>query len=251
MSGTELSKTFDYTSIDAEHRQFAEQAASDIRGLLRRSAADIWNIGKSLSEVKEKLGHGKFLGWLDAEFNMSERSAYNFTQVFDQFELATVANLDVAARVLYALASPSTPEEVREEAVVRAGRGEKITGEQIRSEFGNNLPTPPGEKCVIGDQTFYALDAPKKKVKPAPPIVEAEVEPDDDEPIDAETFEELAASIDDDDEEKEYSFDPAAVDLEVYKALHYAAWRIAEVLRNGEPTDGVLAMLEIALEECE
>ncbi len=158
MSGTELQKTFDYTSIDAEHRQFAEQAASDIRGLLRRSAADIWNIGKSLSEVKQMLEHGKFIGWIESEFDMSQTSAKRFMQVYRAFKTPNLGDMKPSAA--YALALPSVSEEVREEAVERAGRGEKMTGEQIRSEFGHNLPTPKGEKQVINGQTFYALDAP-------------------------------------------------------------------------------------------
>jgi hypothetical protein len=35
--------------------------------------------------VKEKLDHGKFLAWIKAEFDMAERSARRFMNVYQRF----------------------------------------------------------------------------------------------------------------------------------------------------------------------
>jgi cytochrome c553 len=53
-------------------------------------------VGSGLREgiqVKEALGHGRFLRWIEAEFGMSERAARNFMGVATTFKSATVADL--------------------------------------------------------------------------------------------------------------------------------------------------------------
>ncbi len=71
-------------------------------------------------EVKDLLPHGEWLPYLDREFGWSQRTAYNFMNVAEKF--ATVASLpDITPKALYLLASPSTPESTRDEAIEKAG----------------------------------------------------------------------------------------------------------------------------------
>jgi hypothetical protein len=49
-----------------------------IQRLGRRAIRDIIEIGRRLTDAKDRVGHGKFLTWLAAEFGWSERTAENF-----------------------------------------------------------------------------------------------------------------------------------------------------------------------------
>ncbi|WP_366526618.1 DUF3102 domain-containing protein [Methylobacterium fujisawaense] len=74
--------------------------------------------------------HGNFLPWIEAEFSMGERTARNFMQAAEAYgKSAMVA--DLPATVLYALASPSTPEPIREEFMREAEAAGGATAEQI------------------------------------------------------------------------------------------------------------------------
>ena len=97
---------------------------------MSRTAADIIEIGRDLIAVKEALPHGDFMRWLEAEFGMAGRTARRFMQSAERFKLATVANLTPS--VLYALAEPSTPDEVIAEAVDRVDSGETLTAATIK-----------------------------------------------------------------------------------------------------------------------
>lgn len=93
----------------------AREAAERIKLRLRRSAEDIIEIGRDLLSVKERIGHGNFLPWIEAEFGMTDKTAQRFMNVGRVYagKNDIVSNLDVTA--LYELAAPKTSTEVREE----------------------------------------------------------------------------------------------------------------------------------------
>ena len=148
MAQASLSPTFDYSSLDGETSRFIQQQTGEIRMLMRRTAQDIFEIGQKLIDVKQKLGHGQFLAWLQAEFAWKERTARNFMYVAKQFKSATIADLELAPSVLYMLAAPSTPEAAREEAIARAEAGESIskeTAQKIKQKYQKTSKPPSSE----------------------------------------------------------------------------------------------------------
>lgn len=70
------------------------------------------------------LGHGNFLPWIEAEFGMSEDTAGRFMQVASRLADKIPHGAEFAPSVLYSLAAPNTPDEVREETLRRAAAGE-------------------------------------------------------------------------------------------------------------------------------
>ena len=87
---------------------------------------------------------------------MGESMAYNFMQVADKFgsKVPIIGNL--APTALYALASPSTPEPVREAAIAKAEAGEnEWPGEDAdlyseRTRFRPTLGASGGENLSEG-----------------------------------------------------------------------------------------------------
>jgi hypothetical protein len=66
---------------------------------------------------------------------MSRRTAYNLLDVHEKFGGESVQILHTLPRsVLDLLAVPSTPDEVREEAIERVGAGERLTPAEVREK---------------------------------------------------------------------------------------------------------------------
>lgn len=152
MSQTPNPQNFDYTNLDSEVRIVVQQRTSEIKTLMRRTTQDIIDIGQKLTEVKEQLGHGNFLNWLQHEFEWEGRTARNFMRVAETFKMENFANLDFAASALYLLAAPSTPEAVRHKAITLAQEGETITysmAKEIASEYKQSQKTSPPQTIDI------------------------------------------------------------------------------------------------------
>lgn len=123
----EVQLVFDYGALDTATRLFVEQRTEAIRGLMKRAAEDIIQIGGYLSEVKEKLGHGQWEAWLRTEFDWSLSAAVKFIQVHARFKSVNFTDFRIAPSALYLLSAPSTPESVRNEAIARAELGQPVT----------------------------------------------------------------------------------------------------------------------------
>ena len=157
----EIVLPFSYDDLDAETRIVVRQAANEIKTLMRQTAQGVMDIGQRLIEVKERLPHGRFGGWLGQEFGWSERTARNFMAVTRQFKTANFADLSIAPSALYALAGPSVPEAARQEAVQRAGNG-PVTHKQARQIIEQHRPPAPPKPApapVAEVQTFRQASA--------------------------------------------------------------------------------------------
>src|SRR5262245_55013987 len=119
-----------------EDRQFETNEAEEIRGLLKRAARDIVTIGQKLIAVKARLQHGEWGAWLRAEFDWDERTARRFMSVGECFKTDNLSDLDIAPSALYLLASPSTPEDIRQSILEEARAGGKITLAAVRKAIG-------------------------------------------------------------------------------------------------------------------
>lgn len=122
---------FDYAGIPTEAVTEVRAAAERIRVRMKRTAEDIIAIGIDLVTVKERLPHGAFLPWIEAEFGMGEDTARNFMRVAGRYGKS--GNIpDLTPSVLYELAAPSTPEPVRQQIEAKAKAGENISVEEVK-----------------------------------------------------------------------------------------------------------------------
>ena len=138
-------KEFDYSSLDNESRQFIQQQTGEIRGLMKRTAQGIVEIGQKLIDVKERLEYGRFGSWLECEFDWSEPTAQRFMQVALRFSSLNLMDLTIAPSALYVLAAPSTSDTAREEAIARAEAGESITytaAKEIKKKYSSTTTKP-------------------------------------------------------------------------------------------------------------
>ena len=127
-----LAAKFNYEALDSQQRIDIQRATEAIRERLRKAAQDIWEIGRSLSEVQSKLKRGQFDEWLETEFDWSRRTAYKFISVYKRFDRSiNLEEINIATSALYLLAAESTPAAIREEFIQKAQEGEKITHQEV------------------------------------------------------------------------------------------------------------------------
>lgn len=168
-------KVFDYTSLDAETSQFVQQQTGEIRVLMKRTAQGIVEVGQKLVEVKEKLGHGRFLDWLKAEFEWTHETARRFMTVAQQFGQSPHV-VEFAPTALYILAAPSLPEAARTEAITRAKAGEPITytaAKEIKKRYA--LPAKKSKSGLKPEPTVELEPeaetvSPPKSLQTTPPL---------------------------------------------------------------------------------
>lgn len=113
------SNTTSDASISAagDHEVALGDIADRIRAGLRRTGSDIVAIGADLLAAKEMLGHGRFAGWLEQQFGLSQRSAERFMAAARRFGDRTDAVSNLLPGVLHELSAPGTPDEVVERVI--------------------------------------------------------------------------------------------------------------------------------------
>jgi hypothetical protein len=125
---------FDYTALSEDLASVARSIAERIRTRMRASIADT---GCDLIEIKDQMPHGAFGRWIDAEFQMSERSAQNYMNAAKFLEGKTATVADLPPAVIYALAAPSAPSDVVAEIVAAAEAGEMPAAREIKGKLAD------------------------------------------------------------------------------------------------------------------
>jgi hypothetical protein len=151
---------FDYSALDAETWVFVEGRARAIHEIARVTAAGIVHIGKNLSEVKEQLGHGEFLKWIEGEFAWTHQTAMRFMHVYECSKNNNLLNLNIDVSALYLIAAPSMPPPLRRELISRAA-SEKITSPLVR-EIVKEYHKTGNEDVAVG-KLFEAVREAKRE----------------------------------------------------------------------------------------
>jgi hypothetical protein len=167
---------FDYEALDADTRATVQRRTDKIRGLMRRAAQDIVDIGLELIGVKEDLPHGAFGPWLRAEFEWDIRQAQRFMAVAERFGECDNLSL-MAPSALYLLAAPSTPEAARAEALALAESGEPITYGRAQEIVQNHQP-PPDPRQLTFPPAGADPEEGKEELEEALAVAEEEAEQD-------------------------------------------------------------------------
>ncbi|ESZ30592.1 DUF3102 domain-containing protein [Mesorhizobium sp. L2C084A000] len=109
-----VGKSF-YSELDPAIAKLAEEAAGRIHGQRESVSRNIVEIGKELESIKVKLGHGMFGKWIQAEFEMTAKTAQTYMNVARMVEESgSVLNLNLSDTALQLLAAPNA-DSVRDE----------------------------------------------------------------------------------------------------------------------------------------
>ena len=148
MLDTKQLMLFNYLTLTPEVAEFVQRRTLEIRAFHKRTAESIIQIGLRLEEVKEAVGHGQFLNWLEIEFGWSDQTARNYIHVAEKFK--NFLNLDhYATSALYLLAAPSTPDAVLDKAREMAINGQYISharAQELLAQYREPKPEPAPEE---------------------------------------------------------------------------------------------------------
>src|SRR5262245_19010372 len=132
--------TFQGIKPDEKLREHADA----IRNLGKKSIECICEIGRHLSLAKKIAGHGRWLPWLQREFNWTERTATNFIRIYDLWaarKFENFSNLNLPVSSLYLIAQPSTPPEVRDEVLRDAEAGKSVSVAEVKDRIAKGTPS--------------------------------------------------------------------------------------------------------------
>ena len=195
---SDLARKFDYETLGPDTRAVVQQKTTEIRDRMGRAAQNIVEIGERLIAVKKKLVHGQFGDWLESEFEWTDRTARQMMAVAERFKSETVSDLGIGAKALYLLASPSTPDEIRDHFIAEAESGKPVTHAAVKQAitFGDvdeDPPTRPANRITDEAREFVA-DAPLRALDEATSGIDAEPEEPAEEFAECPSLEEMIAS---------------------------------------------------------
>jgi hypothetical protein len=133
---------FDYTALEPSDR---DELLAKKESIYRVGQDATIQIGIELLEAQKLLAHhhqGTFVSWVKSEMPFSVAQAYNLMNVataFPEFSNGWKTQIDTGA--LYALAAPSTPQEVRDEFVEKAEAGKHVTHDDVLTRIGKPRKT--------------------------------------------------------------------------------------------------------------
>jgi hypothetical protein len=161
-----LTSVISDAEADRLKTQWLDQEADAIRALGSTLVRNILDIGKRLNKVRDALNHGEWQGWLEREFQWSDRTARRYMLAAATFadtpaKSDTVSVFDrIEVSALHRLAKPSTPEAARRIAVERAQLGERITAAKATEIVKNTTVTKPVKVKVTGEPFSWTRDPP-------------------------------------------------------------------------------------------
>ncbi len=126
---------FSYAVLSREDEVAAKEDAAIIKAHMKSAAESIIAVGLALKRQKERLPHGMFLPWIEAEFGMSYRTANRIINRAEKW--AKVANLasfgaQASAQLLDEISDDDTPQSVRDQVEALIVDGQKITAADVK-----------------------------------------------------------------------------------------------------------------------
>lgn len=121
---------FDYGGMAAENVRELETAAERIGERIKRTVESIIDLGRELTEIRDRVGHGRFGEWIATHAlelkGISQRTVERWIAAAEwaQDKFDTVTKLEPTA--VYALAAPSCPPAAQVKVLERIEAGEPM-----------------------------------------------------------------------------------------------------------------------------
>jgi uncharacterized protein YueI len=123
--------TFDYSALQADVAADARAAAQRIRIFNETMMENVANVGRELIAMKERLDHGAFTPWVEAELGLSIRTAQNYMQMAQRLGSNAKCVSHLPLTTGFKLTSSSTPDRVVEEVITRSKAGDPPDRRQV------------------------------------------------------------------------------------------------------------------------
>jgi Protein of unknown function (DUF3102) len=132
-----LDERFSYEGLPADYADSLSKKAMTIRIRMKGATATmiqaIFETGRDLMAVKQRLEHGNFCKWVETECGFTIRTAQNYIKVacaFTEAKCETISHLQLST--VYGLAAKTTPRELVAEVIKFGSAGRPVSDYQVR-----------------------------------------------------------------------------------------------------------------------
>ena len=151
----------------AEDTKAIQMAYNDIR-------AKAVDIGNRLTKWQDALSHGKWLCWIETNFDFSDQTARNLINLAALAKSKPVLDLPIDLSGLYILAAPSTPAAAVDE-VIETAKTKKVTKKAVKAVVAKHktAPAPELAKAEPKGKSPSKPRSPKPQassLEPKPPV---------------------------------------------------------------------------------
>ena len=143
---TQLSLQDFYQQLDEGDRAYIQEQTEEIKQIANNATIQI---GQKLIKVKERLGHGQFITWIEKEFEWSRFQANKLMTIASEFSNVSHAkHLPTSQRPAYALASALAKESEEGKEELTARYQEELEDKQLATPEGKKPPKSLTEKEI-------------------------------------------------------------------------------------------------------
>jgi hypothetical protein len=125
-------KPYDYSRHASNLADTLRKQAVRIRYSIKATVSAIIDIGNDLIAVKQRLEHGQFTAWVEAECGFTIRSAQKYMLAAEFAEDKSELSSFLSPNALYMLTAKSTPTSVATDIMARVEAGEAVTETTIK-----------------------------------------------------------------------------------------------------------------------
>jgi len=123
---------FDYDTVGTNVARDLQHTARRIR---QRVVASIIETGSDLLVARERLEHGQFIAWVEAECELSPRTAQRMMAAAEWAKGKNDTVSHLPPTVIYALSASSTPPEIYDAALAKIEAGERVDAKALNAEI--------------------------------------------------------------------------------------------------------------------
>lgn len=108
------------------------QIVSEIKFFENQAVVSYWEIGKRLSQAKERVGHGNWIPWIEDNLGYSRKTASNLIRVYESYPNGNTSSHLNFSKVL---ALTSIKDEDKRQDFVEKHKVEDMTTRQLQAEI--------------------------------------------------------------------------------------------------------------------
>jgi len=145
-------RCFDYGALAPEVAECLRKQTDRIRTRTKATCLAIIEIGRDLVAVRQSIGHGLFVKWVEAECGFTPRSAQKYMRAAEFAEGKSELSSFLSPTTLYKLSAKSTPPEVIQAVLSRAASGVISDADINRMCRTSASPKPKGAAPALAEE---------------------------------------------------------------------------------------------------
>jgi len=125
-------------TLTTKEKKQLDELTNSLKEKLVETIKNMVSIGEDFNTIKDLLGHGEFMPYVETHFDMSYRTALRFMHVSQALGPYMDVVGHLSQRALYLLSGPSISNDIRQKVIERLRDGEDLTYNDIHAYLNSN-----------------------------------------------------------------------------------------------------------------